>query len=461
MRAARFKIPPSPEALFRYLLVSQVLNEVQQGLSRSRAVRKVACRAHLTSTGEARRVSGRTLHRWVKAFLNDPGKALEPPARPRPGSLVLPAALLAFCTAQKEADYLTSVPELIRRARRKGIISERQRVSRTTLYRALKREGVSVRRRKGAPHDDKRRFAYNHRMQMILCDGKHFRAGVQRLRRVALFFLDDATRYGLDVVVGTAENTHFFLVGMHSVIRQYGLPSLLYLDRGAGFKSDDTVAVCLNLGVALIHGTAAYPEGHGKVERFHQTAFQAVLRGLDRRPDIDPACEALRLRLRHWLKKGYNTTVHESLGGKTPFERFHNDSKLLHFPESEEKLESMFMISFLRTVTNDNVISVDSGAYEMPKGYAGERVKLYRRVLTGTINFLHSGRLIELHPVDMALNARSRRGRKQTDEEPAHPLPPSAAEMAFNQDYQTLVGPDGGFPDPASSTNTSSTEETS
>jgi hypothetical protein len=39
-------------------------------------------------------------------------------------------------------------------------------------------------------------------MQMVLCDGKHFRAGAARLRRVALFFLDDATRMGLHVVVG-------------------------------------------------------------------------------------------------------------------------------------------------------------------------------------------------------------------------------------------------------------------
>jgi len=143
------------------------------------------------------------------------------------------------------------------------------------------------------------------------------------------------------------------------------------------------------------------------------------------------------------------------------FDRFHNDSKLLRFPESEEKLESMFMISFRRTVTNDNVVSVDSLAYEMPRGYAGERILLYRRVLSGTIHFLHSDRLIELHPVDTALNARSKRGRQRADDEPAHPLPPSAAEMSFNQDCQTLVGPDGGFPDPASPTSTSSTEETS
>ena len=47
---------------------------------------------------------------------------------------------------------------------------------------------------------DRRRFAYPHRMMMVLADGKHFRAGVPRKRRVAVFFLDDATRFGLGVV---------------------------------------------------------------------------------------------------------------------------------------------------------------------------------------------------------------------------------------------------------------------
>ena len=43
----------------------------------------------------------------------------------------------------------------------------------------------------------------------MLADGKHFRAGAARLRRVALFF-DDATRYGLQVLVGTAESSELF-----------------------------------------------------------------------------------------------------------------------------------------------------------------------------------------------------------------------------------------------------------
>ncbi|HYC99642.1 MAG TPA: hypothetical protein VEB22_00315, partial [Phycisphaerales bacterium] len=76
---------------------------------------------------------------------------------------------------------------------------------------------------------DTRSFEYPHRMQMLLCDGKHFRAGKTRAKRVALFFLDGASRLGLHVVVWTAEDAPFFLRGLYETIRRYGLFDIAYL----------------------------------------------------------------------------------------------------------------------------------------------------------------------------------------------------------------------------------------
>ena len=63
----------------------------------------------------------------------------------------------------------------------------------------------------------------------------------------------------------------------------------LFLDRGAGFRSDDTHSACALLQVAFIHGRASYPEGHGKIEKFNQTWKHQLLRNFDGHPEIDPA----------------------------------------------------------------------------------------------------------------------------------------------------------------------------
>jgi len=97
-------------------------------------------------------------------------------------------------------------------------------------------------------------------------------------------------------------------------------------------------AVLTRLGIHFIHGTAAYPEGHGKIERFNRTALNDVLRGLDGRAEVDPTARALELRLRHYLETQYNHRPHEELQKTTPWERFGQDAKPLRLPDSREAL---------------------------------------------------------------------------------------------------------------------------
>lgn len=440
----------SPDSLFRYLAVSQVLTRVAAGHATVLAVRAVADAPIRTFDGRLRRISERTLYRWLRAYRRQGLDGLHRQSSRRdPTSTVLDERLVSFAVAQKTDDPQVSIPEIIARAAELGLVRRGQSVDRSTLYRTLQRRGVEVGRRKTASSADTRRFAYPHRMQMILADGKHFRVGAHRARRVALFFLDDATRRGLGVIVGTAESSLLFLRGLHGVIRRFGLPSAIYLDHGAGFIAQDTVDVVAGLGPFLIHGTVAYPQGHGKIERFNRTAIGKVLRTLDRSPEVDPDCGSLTLRLEHWLHHHYDHTPHEALGGMTPLARFEIDSAALRLPESPQALDDRFVVYLERRVSKDHIVSVDSVAYEVPRGHGGTKVVLHRRVLTHTLHMLHQGRLIELHPVDLAANARTRRrGPVTTDDSIDAALPPSAADLAYARDFGPIVGADGGFSSP-------------
>ena len=112
------------------------------------------------------------------------------------------------------------------------------------------------------------------------------------------------------------------------------------------------------------------------------------------------------------------------------------------------------MVFVQRRVSNDNVIPLDGVDYEVPRGHAGARIMIHRRLLDGTLATLHDGRLVDLAPVNLADNATSHRGRPgPKPEDYAHPLPPSAAELAWRQDLGSVLDPDGGFSDKPSDDN--------
>jgi len=437
----------SPQALFRYQVVSAVQVRVLAGMKVAQAVRDVLKLPHQDLSGQPCRVSERSIYRWLATYEQKGLAGLEPQLRQRVSdSAVLSKRMLDFLCVENKADPEASVPELIRRARLRGIASEDEPLSRTSVWRACSRMGLVLRRVHKLKDKDMRRFSYPNRMLMMLADGKHFRAGVGRLKRVALNFLDDATRYGLAVIVGSSETTQLFLRGLHQNILKYGLFSAMFLDRGPGFISDDTFGVVARLGIRLIHGTAAYPEGHGKIERFNQTEGQQVIRSFDSNPEVDPDPSALTLRLSHWMHQVYNHTPHESLGGQTPAQRFHQDPHPLHFPEDRGWLYDCFLISFKRRVSTDNVIPYDGLFYEVPRGYARQHIRLWRHLLDGSLSMIHQAKRLFIHPVDVTANAYAKRAQKNKTSPKATRPVRTAAMLRFQSDFAPIVGPDGSYP---------------
>ena len=438
----------SVAALFRYLVVSQLRAHLLRGATKAEAIREVMARPHCDLDGRPRELSERSLYRWLEVYQSHGLAGLETASRPTVvDSAVLSDEFLRFLRSEKKRDPDASVPELIESARICRLLADDEPISRVTVWRACRRMGLPLRRIHTLRDQDMRRFSYPHRMLMVLADGKHFRAGRRRRRRVALSFLDDASRFGLNVLVGTRECTELFLHALHPAILHHGLMRALFLDGGPGFISADTAAVLARLEVHLIHGTAAYPEGHGKIERFQRTFKQRLLRGLDGDPTVDPDPQALTLRLQHWMREVYNHKPHEALGGQSPAERWAEDSRALEYPRDPEWLDACFLLTGERTVANDNVVSLDGKPYETPRGYAGQRIRLTRHLLSGEISMRHQGRQCILHPPDLEANAYSRREPPPGDEpqEPQEP-PQTAADRRHQADFEPLVGPDGNFP---------------
>jgi hypothetical protein len=288
------------------------------------------------------------------------------------------------------------------------------------------------------------RFRFLHRMQMALADGKYFRAGLGRLKRVALTFLDNSSRKALYAVVGTSESARLMLGGVYRLTREYGLMDAMYLDGGPGFIADVTRQVCeVRLQIPIIIGTAHYPEGHGAIERLNQTLQNDLLRSLAR-PDVDPSTEHLTMLLQHYLYTQYNERPHESLGGRSPNEVWNADERPLKFVSSDEQLRERFIITERHRVSADNIIKVDGQQYEAPIGYARRNIDVRRYFLDDVVAIIHENKVLPLHLVDQHANAtQHRQGRSRRDTRQLPPLVPTAAEAAFHRDFGGIVGDDG------------------
>jgi hypothetical protein len=283
-------------------------------------------------------------------------------------------------------------------------------------------------------------------MQMILCDGKHFRAGPNSAKRVVMYFIDDATRMILSAVIGCSESTELFIRGFDLLVRRFGLPDGIYLDRGPGYISNDTALVLARLGVTLAQGRVRYPEGHGKIERFNQTVQNQLLRNLDKRIDIDPDHKSLEMRMTHFAFEDYNHTVHESLDGKTPYERFYNDARDLNFSFNDEQYRQSFIRSEDRKVSKDNIVRLGGEHYEMPKGHSNTYVRIIENLLSGQVYFCDLKTNTEhlLSPPDLHENALAKRSKIKVPEK-IDTLPPSAAELHYLKTHGPVLDGEGNF----------------
>lgn len=122
------------------------------------------------------------------------------------------------------------------------------------------------------------------------------------------------------------------------------------------------------------------------------------------------------------------------------------DSRPLRFPESQQALRDALVVTEVRKVSNDNIVSVDGDAFEVPCGHASTSLSVRRNLLSDELSVVHDGRLVQLHPVDLAANAIARRAAPTApapDDDEGTPR--TAASLAFARAHGPVVGPDGGF----------------
>lgn len=84
--------------------------------------------------------------------------------------------------------------------------------------------------------------------------------------------------------------------------------------------------------------------------------------------------DEIRTSLHEFVQR-YNQTVHSSLDGKSPEQRFFSEPERIRRLSTEEN-ETTFLLELERRVSADSVLVINKVEYEVDSRFAGRRIRL-------------------------------------------------------------------------------------
>ena len=305
-----------------------MLQELRVGEQRYRAVWEVLDGASVTEVARRFSVSRQSVHTWLRRYAADGGLGGLGDRSSRPHG----------CPHQMSPAVEAKIVE-IRRAHpawgadRIGYQLERDGVSpvpgRTSIYRALVRNGLVVPGQRKRRRKDYRRWERARPMelwQMDVVGGFHLADGTE-LKAVS--GIDDSSRFGVSAKLVRRATAGPVCEALLAALCRHGIPEQILTDNGKVFTGRFGAAgssaevlfdrICAENGIRHLLTAPRSPTTTGKVERWHKTMRAEFLAEHDHRhatiADLQAALDA-------WVDH-YNTErPHQALGMRPPIERF-------------------------------------------------------------------------------------------------------------------------------------------
>jgi transposase len=275
-------------------------------------------------------------------------------------------------------------------------------LSRETLRRLLRKEGLGSPRKRRAPAHRQRRPRVAREGELVQLDGSpHDWLEGRGPRLTALGMQDDATGKILAAQFFPTESAEGYFRLLQCLLRRFGVPTAFYGDRSGIFVRNDTCwtleeelagqrqptqfgRALADLGVTFI--AAQSPQAKGRVERLWgvlQDRLGSELR-LAHACDIDSANAVLRKFITDYNRR-FARTPRETPRAWRP---------------APEDLQRICAFRHERVVSNDNVVQWEGRRFQIPPqdrrfSFAGAKVQLYQ-ALDGKISLYYGNTRLEL-----------------------------------------------------------------
>lgn len=184
--------------------------------------------------------------------------------------------------------------------------------------------------------------------------------------------IDDASRFITGIDVFFNDNFVNLMSVMKSAVAKYGRPKMFNFDNGSSYKNKQMELLAARIGSVVHYDQPYTPTQKAKIERWFRTMKDQWMSSLDIR-DFH-SLEELRGNLFAYVQI-YNQTVHSSLKGSSPQDRFFSEPECIR-RLSEQEIENSFLLEIERRVSADSVIVIDQVEYEVDYRFAKQRIRL-------------------------------------------------------------------------------------
>lgn len=360
-------------ALFRYSIIAPLVNDTKDpAVSYAQYYRQAAQKTYTGPGGKTVHVSAPTIQKWHLDYRKNGFDALMPHGRSDEG-----ASRRLGQDTQERIRYLKkeypkmTAAEIYRRLKADGTMAAGE-FSISTVERFVK---TVLNDENLTQNKDMRRYELAHINDVWCGDTSygpylHTDCGKKRVYVIAL--LDDASRFivGADLFLNdTFEN---LMMVMKSAVSKYGKPKIWNFDNGRTYRNRQMELLSARLGTTVRFCQPYTPTGKAKIERWFSSMKMQWMSGLDMREF--GSLDQLRDNFAAYVQS-YNQTVHSSLDGKTPQDRFFSEPEHIRRP-APEKIENDFLFEIERRVSADCVIVIDRTEYEVDCRYAKQRIRL-------------------------------------------------------------------------------------
>lgn len=302
-----------------------MLVELRVAEQRLRAVWEVFDGASVTEVARRFGVSRQSVHVWLRRYAADQGlgdRSSRPHGCPHQMSRVTEAKIVEM----RRAHPAWGADRIGYQLDRDGI---GQLPGRSSIYRALYRNGLVVPGQRRRRRSDYRRWERARPMELWQLDvvgGFHLADGTE-LKVVS--GIDDSSRFGVSATLVRRATAGPVCEALLAALRRHGIPEQILTDNGKVFTGRFGPAgssaevlfdrICAENGIRHLLTAPRSPTTTGKVERWHKTIRAEFLTEHDHQ---HATLEELQQALDAWVDH-YNTErPHQALGMRPPIERF-------------------------------------------------------------------------------------------------------------------------------------------